>query len=183
MEILNTPLKVKLILRVISILLILTVPLDSFARQLTSKHKYTAKFVYNIMSHVDFKHNIDGKINICIIGDNAMTPHLTRIVKNKNANSYAILHRYIDDNLNNCDVLYIDENFKEDESRALLKTKSSNALTIGNIRGFANRGGIIEFNLRKNKVELKINLSQINSNKFIINDSLLSVSDTVNNSE
>lgn len=167
----------------ILVLLIVSVPIDASARKVTSKHKYIARFVYNFMSHVDFPTNSGDKINICIIGDNAITPHLSHLVSSKDNSSLLISSKYIDDNLNSCHVVYIDEYVKEDESRALLKTQDSKILTIGNIKGFANRGGVVEFFLRKNKVELKINVSQMNRNEIHINDSLLSISDTVNNAE
>jgi len=183
MAFLNIPQIYKKVVVVALMLIIVIVPIDTSAKRVTSEHKYMAKFLYNFMSHVHFSDNQANKINICIIGDNAITPHLSHLVRRQDSNLISVLPKYIDDNLNNCHVVYIDEVFKENEARALLKARNNKVLTIGNIKGFANRGGIVEFLLRKNKVELKINVSQMSRNKISISDTLLSISDTINTTE
>ncbi|MEO1954255.1 MAG: YfiR family protein [Campylobacterales bacterium] len=101
---------------------------------------------------------------------------------NKKINKKPIKIKYINDvdELNTTNVLYIPISDKKNLPKILKKIKNKDILTVSKIKGFAQRGGIMQIYFLTQKVKLKINLNKSLKNNLKISSSLLKISDVVN---
>jgi len=97
-------------------------------------------------------------------------------IKNKN-----IEIKYIDtiDNLQTTNLLYIPVSSNKSLAMILEKTKGKNILTVSDIRGFADKEGIMQIYFASQKVKLRINLNAAKENNLKISSSLLRIADVV----
>lgn len=88
---------------------------------------------------------------------------------------------YIDniDQLSITNILYIPKTDSKALLNILKKTKNKNILTVSDIRGFADKNGIIQISFVSQKVKLKINLNEANKSRLKISLSLLRIADVI----
>jgi len=89
--------------------------------------------------------------------------------------------RYVDniEEIEDTDILYIPSINSNKLSLIINKVANKNILTISDIRGFADKGGIIQINFVSQKLKLKINLDSANRENLEIRSALLRISDVV----
>jgi hypothetical protein len=73
----------------------------------------------------------------------------------------------------------VNDNYDGYLKRLLSRVRGKPILTLGNIKNFAESGGIVQFTLMNNRVKFVINLEEMKSSQLKISDSILSISDTV----
>jgi hypothetical protein len=170
--------KVPRVVLAITIALVLTK--NSFAKE-KSYYELQAELVYNFTEYVTwFSHEAKSPKSLCIIGDNPVIPYLKELLENKNEENIIIVRKHENDYLEDCNILFINDNYDGYLRRILLRVKNKPILTFGNMKDFAENGGIVQFTLRNNRVEFKINIKEMRSSRLRISDSILSVSDTIN---
>ena len=89
--------------------------------------------------------------------------------------------KYIDNikNLSETNILYIPISNSKSLAMILDKTKGKNILTISDIRGFADKNGIMQIYFASQKVKLRINLSTAKEDRLKISSSLLRIADVI----
>lgn len=97
-------------------------------------------------------------------------------VKNKD-----IEIKYIDsiDELSQTNILYIPSSNTKSLESILDKTKGQNILTVSDIRGFADKNGIMQIYFASQRVKLRINLNIAKEDNLKISSSLLRIADVV----
>jgi len=104
-----------------------------------------------------------------------------QILKEKKVRDKEILIKYIDsiDELKFTNILYIPVSNSRKLEDILVKTKNKNILTVSDIRGFADKKGIVQIYFVSQKVKMKINLDSATQNKLKISLSLLRIADVI----
>lgn len=133
-----------------------------------------ARFIYWQESFISTAENF----NICVIGSNPFDESLKKLsnkkIKNKNikinySNSFIKEAK--------CKIVFIskekDNNYKE----TLDKIGNSAVLTVSDIEGFSQYGGMIEFVRVKNKIKFEINLGRSNKSNIKYRSQLLEVAE------
>jgi len=92
-----------------------------------------------------------------------------------------ILIKYIDniDQLSDTDILYIPVSQASKLTNILKNTDGKNILTVSGIRGFAEKGGIVQVYFVSQKVKLKVNLDVAKRESLKISSSLLRIAKIV----
>jgi len=105
-----------------------------------------------------------------------------KLLSNKKINNQPIKIKYISDidELTRTNILYIPISDKKKLSSILEKIKNKNILTVSNMKGFVERGGIMQIYFISQRVKLKINLQESINNYLKISSSLLRISDVSN---
>ena len=137
---------------------------------------------------------IIGKVAKYIVWDNKHTDFTITILNDKNNFFKKIYHNkkihgknikidYIDtiDKLNKSDILYISDKDSKILDDILKKVENKNILLVSDIRGFAERGGILQIYFVSQKIKLRINLDNAKKENLKIKSSLLRVADVVRN--
>jgi hypothetical protein len=143
-----------------------------------------AAFLFNFAKFVEwpaasFKDDLS-PINLCILGTDPFGPALDtlkdktikgRPLKIKRANKV--------DDIEACHILFISASEKEILKQILYTLKNSNILTVSEIEGFAQMGGIINFIIVNKKVHFEINPEAAERSKLKISSQLLKLAKIV----
>ena len=103
------------------------------------------------------------------------------IYKNKKIKKRPVKINYIDDisQLKDTQILYISKLNTKNLQNIFEQIKDKNIFTVSDIRGFAERGGVMQVYFTSQKVRLRINLDTANKEKLKIKSSLLRITDVI----
>ncbi len=165
--------------------IVLDIGNPSFADEIKEKSDYElqAEVVYNFLQYASWGGREADKSrskNLCVMGDNPIIPYLGILLKNHDRKNIVVINKYENDYLEDCDILFVNDNYNGYLKRLLSRVKGKPVLTFGNIKNFATSGGIVQFTLRNNRVEFTINIREMKASRIKISDSILSISDTIN---
>lgn len=112
---------------------------------------------------------------IAILGDGDINQYLQEIYKNRTIKNKPVRIKVIDkiDNLESCNILFVNAEQAKDLDKVLDKVRSKPILTIGDTQGFAKKGVIINFYLEQNKVRFELNISAAKSSGLDVDFRLL----------
>lgn len=113
-------------------------------------------------------------IHLCIMGNDTVENSFCK-VKGKKVGSHQITLQkiYNNENLQSCDILFIDVSSGANPNDILKSIRQHPVLTIGETEKFAKAGGIITFFNEANKIRFQINLGAARKAGFKINSGLL----------
>jgi YfiR/HmsC-like len=142
-----------------------------------SYYELQANLIYNFINHLSWERPADPKI-ICIIGDNPIMPYVQSVTE---ADPHiSVKRKYEDDFIDDCSILFVNRYFKGHFKKLLLKAGNKPILTISDIEYFAQNGGIVQFALRQNRVELAINKKSLRRARIQISSAILASSEIIN---
>ena len=151
--------------------------LNLFAEDITKDNEFKLKSVY-LTRLADFTNwpsfDEENGINICIDASSPLVGFLNEIDDlEKNGKRLNTIYNISSDSLENCQIFYLSDD-KPDllEERLKLLDKKP-ILTISSIDGFAQKGGMVEFYISKNKVRMKVNLASLRESKIFISSKVL----------
>ncbi len=149
-----------------------------------SESEIKAAYLYNFIKFVTWPDEpTDTNINICIYGKNPFGAYTTKLNSLK-ARKRAIKVNYIEHTIehtrpSNCQILFI-SGIEETLSEELLKNLHEKpVLTISDIVGFTEFGGIIGFFKSGNIIRFNVNLKQARLAKLNISAKLLKLANKV----
>ncbi len=122
-----------------------------------------------------------GESVVVTVFNNSYGDLFEKIFADKQINSKNIKIKYITsiDQLENTTILYISNVSSENLSAILEKTNHKNILTVSDMRGFAEKGGILQVYIASQKAKLKINLDVANQEDIKVKASLLRIAEVV----
>jgi len=99
----------------------------------------------------------------------------TKIFKDIHMQNKNVKIEYIDniEDLKPSNILFLFDTPTDELIKILLFTKNKHLLTISNMRGFAQRGGMVQIYSHNQKIKLKINLDKVKQEGIYINSALL----------
>lgn len=151
---------------------------NSIAYGNESEREYLVKaaFLYNFLKFVTWDKNTENnEIKICTIGDPEYLKDIKTIEGKKvHEKAISVPEPQTDNNSNECDVIFLSRYDSHDYTRLIAETQGKGVLTVSDIVGFAEKGGIIEFyTTEDNKVRFKINIRAAEKNGLKISSELL----------
>jgi hypothetical protein len=162
-------------LGVVLVLLDGTVP-QSFGG--TREYEIKAAYLYNFLNYVEWPDQslppAGGAITIGVVGENPFGPSLGPLNgKQIKGRTVAVKEVSAPAELKACQILFISQSEKDRYPRILESVKDSRTLTVSEIDGFAERGGIINFIYERNRVRFEINAEAARSKGLTISSELL----------
>ena len=138
-------------------------------------YKVRAGWIIAIIQYTKWHEKVDHAV-ICTIGSDSVGLFLKQIKKEKNL-PITIKEKNLDTSLDECHMLYVSDSEK-DQIRSIIDHVSElPILTISTVRRFAERGGIVEFVIKEDRVSLLINISALKKSHLVLDSDLLSVSE------
>ncbi len=114
---------------------------------------------------------------LCIFGDDRVTHYLERLAGHGHgAFSIEISHPASPSQLRHCELLYITPSQEGELQKVLVAVADLPVLTISDMPGFIDRGGMIGFVVRGDRVRLEINLQAAQRVRLHISAKLIEVS-------
>ena len=149
--------------------------------------EYTVKaaFLYNFAKFVDwpaqaFRSPVD-PISICVLGQNPFGHSLEDVVRGQVVHGRSFRVRQVPEIAPNgaCQILFVGANERRRFLSEAANLKGASTLTVGESRGFAAEGGMVNFKLEDGKVRFEINLEAAEQAQIHISSKLLSLADLV----
>jgi hypothetical protein len=113
-------------------------------------------------------------ITLCILGEDPFGDALASVEgKTVKDRKVVIKHCETLDDLDKCHILFISRPEEQNLSEILAKVKDWNTLTVSDMEGFAQRGGIISFITVEKKIRFEINLDAAERTRLKISSKLL----------
>lgn len=143
-----------------------------------SKYVLISAYIYKFAQFTTWPSDAsDEAFNVCVLGQDPFGSNLDPI-KSRMINDERIKLAYFKDaheDLSSCNVLYV-SNSEVDKLKDILATlKGTPVLTMSDIPGFANSGGMVEFKQEGGKVGVWIALSAVRVRGLSISSKLLSL--------
>ena len=153
-----------------------------------SEYEVKAAFIYNFARFIEWpdicRREEKKELVLCILGSDPFGSALD-IIRNKTIGDKKLVIRMCKDikNLDSCHILFISASEKERSASILKFLKSSCILTISDIEGFAQSGGIINFVIEENKVRFEINIDAANRAGIKISSKVLKLAKIIKESQ
>jgi hypothetical protein len=143
------------------------------------EYEVKAAFLYNFAKFVEWPaeafDDADAPLTIGVLGEDPFGDTLEQTVKGKTANGRKLairrFHKVRD--LQPCHILFISSSEKRHLSEILDRLKGSSVLTVGEVEGFAKRGGVINFFVEDNRIRFEVNVDAAKRAKLKMSSKLL----------
>ena len=101
-----------------------------------------------------------GALTICVAGPKGYTDTLTRLVKGEQINSRPLAVRAVQtpEDEAGCDIVFIEDAAKDHLDDLLAATEGKAVLTVSDVPGFLDRGGMIQFLMIDKRVRFSVDL-------------------------
>jgi hypothetical protein len=142
--------------------------------------KLKALIVGKVAKYVQWKSKTNKQFIITLIND--PSPELFyQLYKNQKIKNRSVKINHISsiDELHTTDILYIPKGNTLQLSHILESIDSKDILTISDIRGFAQKGGMIQLSFVSQKIKLKVNTGVAKEHDLHITPTLLRIADRV----
>ena len=147
----------------------------------SSEYLIKAGFIYNFANLVQWPSNAftqpDSPIVIGILGEDRFGTVLDRALAGKKVNGRIFLVKRLKSvtDLKECHIVFVSSSEMAHLAEAIHLVKGMPILTIGEIPGFARRGGIINLVLEDNKVHFEVNVEAAKEADLNISSRLLAL--------
>lgn len=149
------------------------------------EYQVKALFLMNFAKYVDWPAAAFAQSNSPIIiglyGEDKFGDALTKVVEGRTISGRRIIIQPIekDGDLGKCQMLFISDSEKNHLGEILEKINALPVLTVGETDQFMERGGMINFVKKEDKIRLEINLDATRQARLVISSQLLRVADAV----
>jgi hypothetical protein len=156
----------------------------------SSLREYSVKgaFLYNFAKFITWPgeafRDDQMHITLCILGEDPFGDALTSVEgKTVKDRKVVIKHCATLDDLDKCHMLFISRPEEQNLSEILAKVKNWNTLTVSDMEGFAQSGGVINFVTVEKKIRFEINLDAAERADLKISSKLLRLAKIVKDKE
>lgn len=164
-----------------ALVLLFSIPWDLFAQTAPiPDYQVKAVFLFNFAQFVSWPQTSpDAPIVIGILGDDPFGSYLDETVRGEKVNgrSLSIQRFRRGAEPRNSNILFIAQSERERASQIVSNLKGRSVLTVSDIDGFAELGGMIQFFTEKNKIRMRINLDAVRAANLKISSKLLRVAE------
>lgn len=139
-------------------------------------------YIYNFCKYVTWPASTEkDSLDICILGLDPLVEQLAMLEKKKIQSRNIVVNFYSADSATQCcEVLFICDTEKENVTAITESLRGLPVLTISDIKGFGQKGGIIELVKQENKIRFIINKQRLDEAKLTISSRLLKLATIIN---
>jgi hypothetical protein len=154
-----------------------------------SEYQLKAAFLFNFTKFVEWPYSSfedsQSPIVLGIVGDDPFGDDLARIIAGQKVQgrSLAIRKERWGDDLRGCHVLFISASELDHSARILGGVRSASVLTVSDMEGFAEAGGVIQFVTQENRVRFVVNLDAATQKKLRLSAKLLALARVIGHSQ
>lgn len=149
------------------------------------EYQVKAAFLYNVVKFIEWPEDTfsgaAAPIAICVLGDDPFEEHLERILKGQRVNGRPLtvqrLGRVPDAQA--CHVLFVSASEKKRLPEIFELLADRGVLTVGDVRGFRDGGGMIGLTTEENRLSFDVDLAAANRAHVKISSQLLRLARSV----
>ena len=149
------------------------------------EYEVKAAFLYNFANFVKWPEDAfsdeQSPLYICIVGDNPFGEALNLLKEKSVQNRDLVVKHYPEAQLiEPCQVLFVSASLAKNLPEILQHAKEKNMLTVSDMAGFAEQGGIIGLVTVQNKIRFEINIKAAEQHGLTISSRLLKLAKVIN---
>lgn len=148
------------------------------------EYKVKAAFLYNFARFTEWPpgSSASPEFFVCVLGLNPFGESLD-IIAGKPVQSRKVATRFVRDfqDIEGCDCLFVSDSEKKNLHQLLRAVGGKKILTVGDMEGFSEAGGIIEFVLYESKIRFVVNLPAAERAGLRISSKLLELATELKN--
>jgi YfiR/HmsC-like len=151
----------------------------------SEEYRIKAAFLFNFAQFVKWPpgafRKADSPFCIGILGKDPFDSFLDETVKGETVDGHPLVVRRYPDlkSVGDCQILFISKSEQARMGALLQGLKGRSILTVGDIGGFAEAGGVIRFVTEDNKIHFRINLEAAKDAKLDISSQVLRLAEIV----
>ena len=151
--------------------------------QMPTEYDVKAAFLYKMLRFLEWNPARDPSkpIRIGVLGDDAIADSLEKVAGKKPLAGHAVeviaLHRTSE--ARQTDVVFVSASERRRTPELLKQLAGSGVITVGEIAGFCESGGVINFVLEDNRVQFEVNIESAQRNGISISSKLLRLARSV----
>jgi hypothetical protein len=148
--------------------------------QVRDERAVKVAFVFNLTKYVEWP-RATNELVIGFVGDATMGEILQKMLAGKSSESRPIhvLLSPSDEQLEQCNVVYIADSSPKEILAALNKVRTKNILTVGDSDAFAREGGMVGLVTVGEQIQIQVNLQAAQDSRLKISSRLLNLSTIV----
>jgi len=149
------------------------------------EYQVKAAFLYNFAKFVEWPpssfSDASAPLRICVLGQDPFGEELGNITREKTVNGRKLeVDQVVDvQQARTCQILFIASSEKAQLKRIFESLRGTDALTVGDTKGFVEQGGMINFVLDNNRVQFEVNRTAAEQGGLKVSSKLLSVAKLV----
>ena len=135
-------------------------------------------YLFNFTKFVRWPAGHDGEpLNVCIAGEKAYADSAAKVVAGERIETRPLAARFVQnsDEIKDCSILFIGASAKDRSEGFLNAAARQPTLTVSDIPGFLERGGMINFIVLNNRVRFAVNLDAVEKSGLSLSSELLKV--------
>ena len=145
------------------------------------EYQVKAAYLFNFAHFVTWPSQESSRtpLVIGILGDDPFGSYLDEAVRGQKViNRPLTIQRFRrSTELRNCNILFISQSEKDRATQIISSLKGRSILTVSDMDGFADSGGMIQFITAQNKIRVRINLNAVKAANMKVSSKLLSVAE------
>ena len=159
--------------------LLQSAPPPAAGAQQPSEYEVKAVFLYNFTKYVEWPpetFRASGEpLVVCVLGTDPFGSLLDDTVRGETVYDKKLVVRRLTrvEEAGGCHLLFVSASEERDVGRILKSVQGTSILTVGEVDGFAERGGIINLRKEQNKVRFEINVETAERSGLKISSQLL----------
>lgn len=143
------------------------------------EYQVKAGFLLNVAQFVTWPSQSSDPFVIGILGDDPFGSYLDETVRGQKVNDRPLVvqrfRRRADPR--SCNILFISQSERERVAQIISNLKGRTVLTVSDIDGFTELGGMIQFFTERNNIRMRINLDAVKASNLKVSSKLLRVAD------
>jgi YfiR/HmsC-like len=153
--------------------------------QSATEYQVKAAFLFNFAKFVEWPSNsfsdASAPFRICVLGPDPFGQELRDITNEKTVNGRKLEVDHVVDlqNARSCHILFITSSRKMSMKQIVEGLRGASVLTVGDTRGFAEQGGMINFVVENDQVQFEVSRRAAEQAGLKISSKLLSVAKLV----
>jgi hypothetical protein len=150
-----------------------------------AEYRVKLAFLYNFAQFVQWPAEAfsgpTAPLVICVLGEDPFRGETEQSLRGRAASGHPIQIKKLkaDDNPRACQIIFVRATEKTEARKILPALKGSSTLAVGEAKGFADLGGMINLVLDDNKLRFEINLDAAGQTRLKISSKLLSLAKIV----
>lgn len=145
-----------------------------------TQYEVEAAYLFNFGKFVTWPQNnraANDPFLICVLGDDPFGPILDKTTAGETLNGKKIIDKRIShpQDAVGCSILFVGSSEEQHLARILTVVSDAPTLTVSDLPGFLERGGMIQFVVDNGKVRFKVNLQPTEKDGLALSSELLKV--------
>jgi len=168
---------------IVGIVLAATLSASGVRANVTDEYRLKAAFLYQFTKYVAWPSEPDGPISICVLGDDPFGATLDATLADKTAAGQSLVARRIGSASAgaSCRILFVSRSERGNLDATLSALAHRPTLTVADMEGFPQRGGMINLKLEDERIRLEVNPDNAARAGLKIRSELLRLADVVRN--